>query len=91
MPRTASYSSAKRSVASIICELLEEAKAAYTLECMQPSLSYLSTCSQWRDWGLLDGVAVGVFAGERGCLDLEVRGGIVVIDELSPVPPTGQG
>ena len=30
MPRTASYSSAKRGVASIICELLEEAKAAYT-------------------------------------------------------------
>ena len=30
MPRTVSYSSAKRSVTSIICELLEEAKAAYT-------------------------------------------------------------
>ena len=33
----------KCSVASIICELLEEAKAAYTLECMQPSLSLLGT------------------------------------------------
>ena len=30
MSRTVSYSSAKRSVTSIICELLEEAKAAYT-------------------------------------------------------------
>ena len=43
MPRMASYSSAKRGVTSIICELLEEAKAAYTLECMQPSLSLLAT------------------------------------------------
>ena len=33
----------KCSVASIICELLEEAKAAYTLGCMQPSLSLLAT------------------------------------------------
>lgn len=30
MSRTVSYSSAKRSVTGIICELLEEAKAAYT-------------------------------------------------------------
>ena len=58
---------------------------------MQPSLYYLATYSQWRDWGLLDGIAVGVLAGERGCLDFEVSGGIVVIDELSPVPPTGKG
>ena len=46
MSRTVSYSSAKRSVTSIICELLEEAKAAYTPVYAAFAVSRLSRISR---------------------------------------------
>ena len=63
MSRTASYSSAKLSVTSIICELLEEAKAAYTG--MYAAFAVLSRHLLAVEGGvLLDGIAVSVLAGE---------------------------